>query len=344
MVREHPSAAALELGMAEAERIAFPQALQGADLEPLRALGQAQFHNEPIRLVTKSFEKNIFRALNPLGTPTYVIYWARTALRAEFEANNDITGSPFLPKDLAEETRTKCKIAAAIKHYDWFQETLKNGLPDKELNQAEILISGVIAHGTSVGKGFIAMLANTVINLWTAYETLSGDLWETALNTHPHQLAKLQGKKGGKPQTGNDDVDGDGDTDGKNVSLNFLHQYRYDVSGVMGTLLKSRYDFSRIEKIRLAYKDAFWCDFPDVETMIGMDLYALASVRNLLVHKAGIVDEKFRKNTKSIAMLKGAVVGEELFIDGRMVAKFIDETLTSGIALVRAVDDWIAKH
>ena len=163
-------------------------------------------------------------------------------------------------------------MVAQIKHYQWFQETLANGLPATELMQAEALVSGVIAHGTRVGKGFIAMLANTVINLWTAYETLSGDLWETALNIHPHQLAKLQGQKKTKSQTSKDDDE----KEGKNINLNFLHMHSYDVSQVMGTLLKARYEFSRIQKIRDAYKDAFWCDFPDVDTMIGINLYALA--------------------------------------------------------------------
>jgi hypothetical protein len=337
MDQDTPIIAALELGMEKAERIAFQHALQ-FDLEPLRVLSQKQFSKDPIRLVGASFEINLNRALDQLAAPAYIIYWARTAQRAEYEATAEIIGSPFPPAQMDEETRSRCNRAAEIKHYQWFQETLANGLPKTELMQAEALVSGVIAHGTRVSNGFIAMLANTVINLWTAYETLAGDLWETALNIHPHELAKLQGQKKHKSHASDDDKDS------KQVDLNFLHKHRYDVSEVMGTLLKTRYEFSRIEKIREAYKDAFWCEFPDVDTMVGDTLYALACTRNLLVHKAGIVDEKFLRNTKRIGIFTGAVVGEELFIDGKLVAKFIVDTLTSGIALVRAVDDWLGAH
>ena len=96
MVHDFPIIAALELGMDEAERIAFQHAMQ-FDLEPLKALGQMQFNKDPIRYVAASFEKNLLRALDPLGTPAYIIYWTRTSQRAEYEANEEITGSPFPP-------------------------------------------------------------------------------------------------------------------------------------------------------------------------------------------------------------------------------------------------------
>ena len=50
----------------------------------------------------------------------------------------------------------------------------------------------IILQGTGSGVGLDAMLSAAITGTWTAYETMAGDLWETALNIHPNTLAELR--------------------------------------------------------------------------------------------------------------------------------------------------------
>jgi hypothetical protein len=45
-------------------------------------------------------------------------------------------------------------------------------------------------------KGFEAILSSVIVQTWTAFETLAGDLWEAAINGHPSGLAELRGSAG----------------------------------------------------------------------------------------------------------------------------------------------------
>jgi hypothetical protein len=49
--------------------------------------------------------------------------------------------------------------------------------------------------GTPSGVGLEAMLSSALTGTWTAFETMAGDLWETAVNIHPAVLAELRGKR-----------------------------------------------------------------------------------------------------------------------------------------------------
>lgn len=42
--------------------------------------------------------------------------------------------------------------------------------------------------------GLRAILVSQLTGMWTAFETLAGDLWEMALNVHPYGLSELKGK------------------------------------------------------------------------------------------------------------------------------------------------------
>ena len=53
------------------------------------------------------------------------------------------------------------------------------------------LLSMVPSRGTA--DGMRGMLDAMILGAWTAFETLAGDLWETALNIHPVNLSDLGG-------------------------------------------------------------------------------------------------------------------------------------------------------
>jgi hypothetical protein len=94
-------------------------------------------------------------------------------------------------------------------------------------------------------SGLEAWLAAQITTMWTAFEGMSGDLWEAALNCRPKELASLSGVRQS--------------FESKEIDLNFIQKYNFDLSNRMGTIFveSNKYAFEKLDGIRCAYKDAF---------------------------------------------------------------------------------------
>jgi hypothetical protein len=124
---------------------------------------------------------------------------------------------------------------------------------------------------------FQGLLQSIVTQIWTAFEVLAGDLWESVLNEHPHGLAALDGKDESK----------------KEIALNLLQRHHFDLSKLMGTILKPKYNFTALDSTRRAYFAAFAKDREEISSAITDTLLdALNLMRNLIVHKAAVIDQK----------------------------------------------------
>jgi hypothetical protein len=55
--------------------------------------------------------------------------------------------------------------------------------------------AALLAEHSSSSGGLEALLFAQILGTWTAFETMAGDLWETAINLHPAGLAELKGTK-----------------------------------------------------------------------------------------------------------------------------------------------------
>lgn len=206
----------------------------------------------------------------------------------------------------------------------------------------------IIAHENPlVLVGIHSVFVLMVINMWTVFESMAGDLWEASLNTHPQRLAALSGSRrriGGR--TAPRPVS-DGDDDGKSINLNVLQKYGYDVSKAMGTVLRSKgkVGFTRLSDIREAYSVAFSDDANDIDKVLEDNaLDAISAVRNLLVHKAGMVDEEFLQRSKAIPYLPRLSLGDKLQLDGDIVKKQIEPVIRLSVSLLQAVDAWIVRN
>lgn len=183
--------------------------------------------------------------------------------------------------------------------------------------------------------------ASCLISTWTTFETTAGDLWEAALNAHPRGLSELKGTK--KPKSsGRDELEGD--RKGKEIALDWLHRYQFDLRDRMGTVLRSRHRFDRLSGLRLAYLQAFEKDSARLEEILNRDaIDALNSVRNLLVHKAGIADSEYERRSSSWAIPKAAI-GERISLDGDIVYGLIEPVSMATLELLAEVDRWIATN
>lgn len=191
-------------------------------------------------------------------------------------------------------------------------------------------VAGIFSGELAVGAH--AWLSAQISGIWTAFEAMTEELWRATLNLHPEGLAEL---RGGKRGAGED----------KKIDLSFLQRHNYNLSDKMGDVLSDKYSFDRLEEIRKAYEEAFYCDNQEIETIINdRCLDGLSLTRHVIVHNGGIIDEQFlrRKADLPEAILDEA--GKPLPLDGEIVSTLIGPVVRRGWDLIGAVDDWIQSH
>ena len=91
-----------------------------------------------------------------------------------------------------------------------------------------------------------------------------------------------------------------------------------------------------------AYKDAFGNYLGDIIDNRAID--ALATVRNNLVHRGGIIDEKYLRRKNSLPPNAVGDIGSLIQLDGELSTALINPVATLGNDLIIAVDKWLSEH
>jgi hypothetical protein len=212
-----------------------------------------------------------------------------------------------------------------------------------------------------------------VTGAWTAFETLAGDLWEAAVNTAPKRLSKLPGQQNRILQLVKNGIDNQlrsgkksaknrpstrrkpaADDDGlpaergsKKIDLDELGNVSgnsFDLSRKMGTLLRTKYEFNTLTKIREAFALAF--DRPSVsqidQALSSPAFDAIGLVRNVIVHRAGIADGEYIERIRGIPGAPKLMLGQRLDLDGETTFNLISLAVSQEAKLLRAVDEFLA--
>jgi DNA-directed RNA polymerase subunit RPC12/RpoP len=195
--------------------------------------------------------------------------------------------------------------------------------------------------GDAVEMGIVSIFRAMILGTWAAFETFAGDLWETALNTHPKNLSDLGGNylriqlKAGKrlgfalprPDSPKRTV--------APVKMASCGTHHREHSGVK---------FDSLRAIRIAYSRAFKRRDAAVDNALSApSLDILSNVRNLLMHRGGVVDGKYQSATKSIRGCPRGSPGNSLVLRGDRVEKLIKPVVLQSIALLKAVDAEVWK-
>ncbi len=194
--------------------------------------------------------------------------------------------------------------------------------------------------------GAYSMLSAIAIGAWTAFEALAGDLWEDALNGYPIL--------GARALNAEPDLDNDSDEEAEKkrkvkftVPVWMLESYDYNLKHVQGTILRTvrQWDFAKREKAHDAYRKTF-ChgkDDPRQQTLSGIfedaKLRWLGALRNVLVHHGGRATDEFLRSTKGHAVFAKVGQGEQVPLDGKIVADLVENSIQCGMRLVRFVVD-----
>lgn len=224
---------------------------------------------------------------------------------------------------------------------------------------ADEIFAGMSELTPKFGGWFTHLMEMQIVACWTAFETLAGDLWVAAVNAQPSPLAMLSGSrtriakgKGKRSDEAKFSPDeSNAPQDDKEVSLSDimrLSRGTYDISHCMGSLLKRRFKFTSLSGIRRAYGAAF-DPKRQRELTEGLDgvladssFDALSAVRNLIVHKSGVADDDYLEDMKSAPAAPKLTIGQRLSVTGRLVCDLIGPVTKQSVALLRAVDAWVA--
>jgi hypothetical protein len=268
--------------------------------------------------------------LAPARLSFLAAYMMNLYARAELEKTGNVSDY-----DPTAEMKSSPDISARVAEL-FLQERQKlvalAGTPEAETKRLKRLLDGTnILQMFPIDFGVEAMLWSYITGMWTAFETMAGDLWEQALNLSPENLATLSGDKG----------------QGKSISPDLIKLYGFDLRKKMGTVLRrEKYGgLHRLSDIKNAYRHAFADDADAIMAAVNNPaLGKLSAVRSLIVHKAGIVDQTFVDRTKNFDGLPIATLGEPLPIDGQFVADLLRSTTSICFELLKSVDEWIERH
>lgn len=218
-------------------------------------------------------------------------------------------------------------------------------LSRKEVNRQDIVASEkrlAKAHDTLVrelidyGKrpitdGMDVIIRAMIIFAWTTFETLCEDLLEKTIDIRPKTFAVLKGRnqKRAMPAWEGTDLKGK------------VHPFS-DVKRMVG---RSRLTYRSVKAIRDSYWLVFHKNYGRIDRIIKhRSIDNLHAVRNVLVHKGGIVDQPFLDRIAGVPQFSKAQDNALLHLDFAMVKWLIRPVFARGISLIVAVNRWVREH
>jgi hypothetical protein len=108
----------------------------------------------------------------------------------------------------------------------------------------------------------------------------------------------------------------------------------------------STFRFRSRKRIRAAYRITFADDLNICAAVNHDSVDALALLRNVLVHKAGIADHDFTDGIPTSSLLSpfsGVKEGQPIEINGTVMRSIVDSSFNCGYALIIAVNNWLNR-
>jgi len=187
------------------------------------------------------------------------------------------------------------------------------------------------SYGPTLTSAMKVLRRTAALSSWTAFECVATDSWVAVLDENPIPL----GQRALSSLPGKDD----GGVSAKHISVGLAAKHGFDLRHCLGTLLRSRFDFTCTDGIR----DAFRASFGDEENSEELQailskpiLKKLEATRNLIVHRAGVVDEEYNRQMSS-----DLPIGEPLELSDEQISEFIEGAGLACGAILLFLDDWL---
>jgi hypothetical protein len=307
------------------------------------------FKTPVVAKVASSFVTNVYRLHNLIDLPAFLVFMGTMIQRHISEAEFDVLGTVRPGAVTAEQVKQiESRFRELMRTHQLSRDDLLRGVT--ELGEANL--PGIIQNSDEFGRSaFEAILINQLTGAWTAFESIAGDLWEAAINVNPARLALLGGapnriKRISQSRRIEPKAVNVGDME-KQLSLPAIARRTkgsFDIRQLMGTLLKGRFNFSRLDGIREAYSSAFDKKHDEIDKVLAdTRLDALGAVRNLHLHRGGVVDEEYLEIAKTLPTMPTAPINSPTPLNGAVVGDLAGPVLDLTVSLLRAVDEWLAS-
>lgn len=310
-------------------------------------LDVASLSNGAVREIASAFLNNIEQLREAALTPLLLVVYARAQQSVIDQACISVFGD--LQNRSTDDPRIEEFNGATRDNWIRWQEA--NESPEA-FGERIFLAAGELDQlqdvHPSVSRGLEATLRGVVLGAWTAFEVLASDLWEAAVNAHPKTLASLRGDVSVRSQRSKrsfgafPNASDDASATGKHIRLDFLQANDFNLSNMMGTVLRERFNFQILTGIQKAYLAAFALPESPVRRVIrDPAIVALASTRNLLAHRSAKVDQQFMSDHSQVPMLKSifpdATLGSHLKLSGLNTYNLIQPVLSLAVELIQGV-------
>lgn len=177
-----------------------------------------------------------------------------------------------------------------------------------------------------------ALFASVILESWTAFEILASDVWVEIVNHSPGSVrARINGSASTNKRTPKQETDVQPEID--------------PVENYGGAMIESdRVHFQTLRDIKEYYRLAISKEETNriFKNTANGYLKALSAVRNLLTHKSGSVDSKFKAEVQHYPELNGYTEDQKLLLDGELVAKLRMAAITCGTELLKKADSIIS--
>jgi len=160
-----------------------------------------------------------------------------------------------------------------------------------------------------------------VVLIWSAFEVLARDIFIDLLNQYPSLADRLLANAAGRKRFTVEKID-----------WQTLSSFGFNLSSNLGTLLAQRADLDDIQTIR----DAFGALFPNAgkcnQSLADYRLWHLYQTRNLIVHRRGVVDQRYIDNTGTTLP-----IGTHMWITPAEIENFFGAVVAAGEEIVGEV-------
>lgn len=162
-----------------------------------------------------------------------------------------------------------------------------------------------------------ALLYQGAILLWSAFETLSKDLFIIYINKNPHKIKDLLDSPSIKKRL-----------NFNKITPETLMEYDFDLSNKMGEVTAENQDFSDLETIKKIFNEMFPASCDDRSILNDPDIWILSQKRHLIVHRGGIVDKKYLDKTG-----ESLCIGDKLLMTPTDLISYFEKIYDCGISL-----------
>lgn len=203
------------------------------------------------------------------------------------------------------------------------RERLRTDLRSEEgienlVHEACALVEGALQF-EEFANSLQEILEQATVFTWGSLEALSRDIFVALLNEFPALVTSLRSD----PQTR--DL-----FQIQRIGFDVLEQYGFDLSSQIGNILAERHDMSSLTSIRKVFSALFATAKDLRETLNSFELWELAQRRHLLVHRRGIIDNRYLQLTGDT----DRQIGERLCIEENMLDSYVRLAAKAGTLLI----------